>query len=120
MATLPRIVSTPTPKVITALSMTALAADTDVSLDIQGVDQLSVQVTATAATGSNVIACYASNDGTNWVALTSMTVTITGATSALFRLGAPDYRFLQVRFTFGSGSVTGSVLVWVRKLSEQD
>lgn len=118
MASLTRIIANPTPKIITALTMTALAADTDVTIDVQDVDYASVQVTASAASGSNIIACYASNDGTNWVALTSMTVTVTGATTSLFRLGAPDYRYLQVRFTAGSGSVTGSVIVWVRKQNE--
>lgn len=120
MASLTRIIANPTPKIFNALPMAALAADTDVTIDIQDVDYLSVQVTATAASGSNIVACYASNDGTNWVALTSMTVTITGATSVLFRLGAPDYRYLQVRFTAGSGSTTGSVNVWVRKQVEHN
>jgi hypothetical protein len=69
-----------------------------------------------AALGSSTFACYGSNDNSNWVALTSMTVAISAAGTSLFRLGSPDYRYLQLRFTAPvAGALTISAIANVRK-----
>lgn len=68
------------------------------------------------ALGNSTFACYASNDGSNWVALTNMTVTISAGGTSMFRLGSPDYRYLQCRFTAPvAGALTLAVWVNVRK-----
>lgn len=45
--------------------------------------------------GSAVFKLQASNDNSNWVDLTSMTVTISAAGISLFRLGSIDYAYLR-------------------------
>lgn len=45
--------------------------------------------------GTAVFKLQASNDNSNWVDLTSMTVTISAAGVSLFRLGSIDYAYLR-------------------------
>lgn len=102
-----------------ATSLANALAGTAVDITTQGTSADST-FTATAL-GNSTIACYASNDGTNWVALTSQTTTISASGSSLFRLGEPDYRYLQIRFTAPvAGALTLSVYVNVRKQWVQD
>lgn len=73
-----------------------------------------------SALGNSTFACYGSNDATNWVALTAMTVTIAAAGTSLFRLGQPDYRYLQLRFTAPlAGALTISAILNVRKANNE-
>jgi len=102
-----------------ASSLLNALAGTAVDITTQGTSADSA-FTATAL-GSSTVACYASNDGVNWVALTSQTTTISASGSSLFRLGEPDYRYLQIRFTAPTaGALTLTVFVNVRKQWVQD
>ena len=102
-----------------ATSLANAVAGTAVDITTQGT---SVDATFTpVALGSSTVACYASNDGVNWVALTSQTTTISATGTSLFRLGEPDYRYLQIRFTAPTaGALTLTVWVNVRKQWVQD
>lgn len=97
-----------------ATSLANAVAGTAVDITTQGT---SVDATFTpTALGNSTFACFGSNDNSNWVALTSMTVTIAAAGTSLFRLGAPDYRYLQCRFTAPvAGALTISAIVNVRR-----
>lgn len=102
-----------------AVSLAAAVAGTAVDITAQGTT--ADAAFTPAALGSSTFACYGSNDGTNWVALTSMTVTISAAGTSLFRLGSPDYRYLQLRFTAPvAGALTIAVYVNARKLWAQN
>ncbi len=94
-------------------------AGTPVDITTQGT---SVDATFTpTALGSSTFAAFASNDGVNYVALTSQTVTISAAGSTLFRLGSPDYRFCKLLFTAPTaGALTISAYVNSRKLWAQN
>lgn len=97
-----------------ATSLANAVAGTPVDITTQGTSADS-EFTA-AALGNSTFACYASNDGTNWVALTSQTVTISASGSSLFRLGEPDYRYMQCRFTAPVvGALTLTVKINTRK-----
>lgn len=97
-----------------ATSLANAVAGTAVDITTQGT---SVDATFTpTALGNSTFACYGSNDNTNFVALTSMTVTISAGGTSLFRLGQPDYRYLQLRFTAPvAGALTISAIVNVRR-----
>jgi len=111
------VVNSTTIKVASSLVL-ALAGT---PVDITGQGTTADAVFTPTALGSSTLACYASNDGVNWVALTSQTVTITTTGSSLFRLGEPDYRYLQIRFTAPTaGALTLTVFVNVRKQWVQD
>lgn len=97
-----------------ATSLANAVAGTKVNITTQGT---SVDATFTpTALGNSTFACYGSNDNSNWVALTNMTVTISAGGTSLFRLGQPDYRYLQLRFTAPvAGALTISAIVNVRR-----
>jgi hypothetical protein len=98
-----------------ATSLANAVAGTAVDITTQGTS-VDATLTRRPALGSSTFACYGSNDNVNFVALTSMTVTITAAGTSLFRLGAPDYRYLQLRFTAPvAGALTISAIVNVRR-----
>lgn len=96
-------------------NLTDQAADTSAILDCACVDVLSVQVVSTAQTGSSVIALYESVDGSNWVAISGDTETITTAdTNVVWHLEPVFSRYVKVLFTYGSGACTFSVKVTAR------
>lgn len=85
----------------------ALAANKSAIIDCQDIDVLSLQVVSTAQSGSNIIALYESVDGTNFVAVSGDTVTITtGAVNIIWHLDPVFSRYLKVLFTAGSGATT--------------
>lgn len=103
-----------------ATSLANAVAGTPVDITTQGTTADALLTPAVLSGGSCVFACYASNDNVNFVALTSMTVSITAAGTSLFRLGAPDYRYLQLRFTAPvAGALTISALLNVRKTNNE-
>lgn len=89
---------------------TALATNKSAIIDCQDIDVLSLQVVSTAQSGSNVIALYESADGSNFVAISGDTVTITTTpTNTIWHLQPVFSRYVKVLFTAGSGSTTFTV-----------
>jgi hypothetical protein len=98
------------------LATTYLLAVAGTAVDITGAGTTADATLTPSVLAGSVFACYGSNDATNWVALTNMTVNISAAGTSLFRLGTPDYRYLQYRFTAPTaGALTIAVIVNVRK-----
>lgn len=92
------------------MSGTALAANKSAIIDCQDLDVLSLQVVSTAQSGSNVIALYESVDGTNFVAISGDTVTITTTPANVIWHLSPVYsRYTKVLFAAGSGATTFTV-----------
>jgi hypothetical protein len=85
----------------------ALAANKSAIIDCQDIDVLSLQIVSTAQSGSNIVALYESVDGTNFVAVSGATVTITtSAVNIIWHLDPVFSRYLKVLFTAGSGATT--------------
>lgn len=95
------------PQIVVATVANAAAAGSTYTFDLSGVDRASLQLNATlSSTNTDVITLKISNDGVNYVGFSvAKTVTFTGGgtLSALFELGAIDYRYLQVSFATPSG-----------------
>lgn len=111
------VVDANTIKVATSLANAVAGTAVDITTQGTSVDADFIPT----ALGNSTFACYGTNDNTNFVALTSMTVTISAGGTSLFRLGAPDYRYVQLRFTAPvAGALTISAIVNVRKSWIQD
>lgn len=96
----------------------ALAANKSAILDCQDIDVLSLQVVSTAQSGSNIIAVYESVDGSNFVAVSGDTVTITTTpANVIWHLQPVFSRYIKVLFTAGSGSTTFTVSLNARNNS---
>ena len=97
------------------LTGTALAANKSAILDLSEIDVLSMQVVSTAQSGSNVIALYESVDGSNFVAVSGDTVTVTTTpVNVIWHLSPVYSRYLKVLFTAGSGATTFKVTMNAR------
>ncbi len=94
---------------------TALAANKSAIIDCQDIDVLSLQIVSTAQSGSNIIAAYESVDGTNFVALSGLTVTITTTpTDTIWHISPVYSRYVKVLFTAGSGATTFTITMNAR------
>ena len=102
------------------LSKAAQAATVGAIVDLSDIDVASFQVVSTAQSGSNVIALYESVDGTNFVAVSGLTVTITTSpTDTMWHLNPVYSRYYKVLFTAGSGATTFTVTLNARNNTAQ-
>jgi len=86
-------------------------------LDLQDIDIVSVSVTySPVLTGTATIALYESVDGTNYVAISGLTVNVSSPGTTIWHL-APVSRFLKILFTPTSGGVTYSATINARNNS---
>jgi hypothetical protein len=86
-------------------------------LDLQDIDIVSVSVTyAPVLTGTATIALYESVDGTNYVAISGLTVNVASPGTTIWHL-SPVSRFVKILFTPTSGGVTYSATINARNNS---
>lgn len=101
-----------------ATSLVNAVAGTKVDITSQG-------TTADAAftptsLGSSTFALYESNDGTNFIAISGATVTISAAGTSIFHIANPSFRYLQLLFTAPvAGALTISAIMNIRKTNVQ-
>jgi hypothetical protein len=102
------------------MSYAAQAATVGAILDLSDVDVLAIQAVSTAQSGSSVLACYESCDGTNWVAISGLTETITTSnTDVIWHLSPVNGRYLKVLLTYASGAATFTVTITARNNTAQ-
>ena len=102
------------------MSYEAQAATVGAILDLSDIDVLSLQVVSTAQSGSSVLALYESVGGSNWVAISGDTVTITTSnTNTIWHLDPVYSRYLKVLFTYESGACTFNVTISARNNTAQ-
>jgi hypothetical protein len=102
------------------MKYSSLATTTGAVVDLSDIDVCSFQVVSTAQSGSNVIALYESVDGTNFVAVSGVTVTITTLnTDTVWHLNPVYSRYYKVLFTAGSGATTFNVTLNARNNTAQ-
>lgn len=103
------------PMSATLVTWAAAAGATSTYIDCQNLTYVSIGITCTVSSAGNSAAkVQGSNDGVSWVDITSATATLTG-TGAFFliRLGAIDYRYVQLVTGIPSaGTLTGSATVF--------
>lgn len=80
------------------------AGYTDV-VDVFGAKNHSVQITTTLNAGTIAVNWYGSIDGTNFIALESANVDMSGNTSAILKFQNVKLRYIKCRFVSGTGKV---------------
>lgn len=91
-----------------ASSLVLALAGTAVDITAQGT---TADAALTPATLSQVVKLQASNDGTNFSDIASMTVTITAAGNTIFNVGVIYNKFVRVVVTPTAGALTLSVVL---------
>lgn len=87
-------------------------------LDVQDIDVLSVSVTyAPVAAGTATIALYESVDGTNYVAISGLTVAVSAPGTTIWHLSPVYSKWLKILYTATSGGVTYSATINARNNS---
>lgn len=84
-------------------------------LDMQDIDILSMSVTyAPVAGGTATIALYESVDGVNYIAISGLTVSVSGSGTTIWHLNPVFSRWLKILYTATSGGVTYSASINAR------
>jgi len=85
-----------------ATSLANAMAGTAVDITADGAGTLTP-----VAAGSNTLALYKSNDGSNYIAVTDASVTIaTIAINAMLEVANPTYRYMKILYTASAGQIT--------------
>ena len=93
-------------KTLTLLNQTAVAASTSVVINLVEAEGYAVGVHSANGSGSTVVKLQASVDGTNYVDIPSLTVTLTtGGQDTIWYVDRPTYAFAKLVVTYGSGAV---------------
>lgn len=82
-----------------------IATITSLAVNIDEVASFSVQAVFTGAPVGN-IELQGSNDGVNYTLIDLSSASVTGAGSYLINVETPAYSFVQLVYTFGSGTGT--------------
>lgn len=83
--------------VLTVINQTTT---TGVVLDLSNIDIMSISSTyAPVGGGTGTLALYESVDGTNYVAISGLTVSISGAGTTIWHLNPVFSRFLKILYT---------------------
>lgn len=99
----------------TVVSRTNQTTTRGTVLDLQDIDTISVSVTyAPVSGGTATIALYESVDGTNYVALSGLTVNVSGAGTTIWHISPVYSRWLKILYTATSGGVTYSATINAR------
>ena len=105
---------------IKMFNQSAQAVTIGAVVDLSDIDVASIQVVSTAQSGSNVIALYESADGSNYVAVSGLTTTVTTSPVDVIWHVNPVYsRYYKVLFTAGSGATTFVVTLCARNNTSQ-
>ena len=76
-------------------------------LDLQDIDVIAVSVTYTPVSGGTAtIALYESVDGTNYAAITGMTVAVSSSGTVIWKISPVYCKWMKILFTPTSGGVT--------------
>lgn len=86
---------------------TDLSTQKSVVLDVGEADLLSIQIDVIDATGSNLLDLYESVNGTSFVPVASLVITIPGTT--IWHIYPVFSRYKKILFVPGSGSVSFTV-----------
>lgn len=87
-------------------------------LDLQDIDLIAVSVTyAPVAAGTATIALYESVDGTNYVAISGMTVAVSAPGTVIWKVSPVYSKWMKILFTPTSGGVTYSATISARNNS---
>lgn len=87
-------------------------------LDLQDIDIISVSVTyAPVAAGTATIALYESVDGTNYVAISGLTVAVSAAGTTIWHVSPVFSKWMKILYTPTSGGVTYSATINARNNS---
>lgn len=102
----------------TVVSRTNQTTNRGTVLDLQDIDVLSVSVTYTPVlTGTATIALYESVDGTNYVAISGLTVAVSSAGTTIWHLSPVYSKWVKILYTATSGGVTYSATISARNNS---
>lgn len=102
----------------TVVSRTNQTTTRGTVLDLQDIDVFSVSVTyAPVAAGTATIALYESVDGTNYVAISGLTVAVSAPGTTIWHLNPVFSKWLKILFTATSGGVTYSATIAARNNS---
>lgn len=102
----------------TVVSRTNQTTNRGTVLDLQDVDVLSVSVTyAPVLTGTATIALYESVDGTNYVAISGLTVAVSAPGTTIWHVSPVYSKWLKILYTATSGGVTYSATISARNNS---
>ena len=93
--------------------ISAASSATTISADLGDLTGASVQV---SFSGSNVVGSVAllgSNDNVNFATIPSSTTAVSASSGVLYNLNGAQYRYVQVAWTYtsGTGNITTTVLV---------
>lgn len=91
---------------------TNLTTQKSVILDLGECDRLSVGITVSAATGSNLLDLYESVNGIDFVPVASLIITMTGTT--IWHVHPVFSRWKKILYVPGSGSASFTVDINVR------
>lgn len=87
-------------------------------MDMQDIDVLSVSVTyAPVLTGTATIALYESVDGTNYVAISGLTVAVSAPGTTIWHVSPVYSKWVKVLYTPTTGGVDYSVTISARNNS---
>lgn len=87
-------------------------------LDLQDIDVISVSVTyAPVLTGTGTLALYESVDGTNYVAISGLTVAISAPGTTIWHVSPVYSKWMKILYTPTSGGVTYSATINARNNS---
>ena len=102
----------------TVVSRTNQTTNRGTVLNVEDIDVLSVSVTYTPVlTGTATIALYESVDGTNYVAISGLTVAVSSAGTTIWHLSPVYSKYLKILYTATSGGVTYSATISARNNS---
>lgn len=87
-------------------------------LDLQGIDVIAVSVTyAPVLTGTATIALYESVDGTNYVAISGMTVAVSAPGTVIWKISPVYSKWMKILFTPTTGGVSYAATISARNNS---
>lgn len=87
-------------------------------LDVQDLDLIAVSVTyAPVLTGTATIALYESVDGTNYVAMSGLTVAVSAPGTVIWKVSPVYSKWIKILFTPTSGGVTYAATIAARNNS---
>lgn len=102
----------------TVVSRTNQTVTRGTVLDLQDVDILSISVTyAPVLTGTATIALYESVDGTNYVAISGLTVAVSAPGTTIWHVSPVYSKWLKILYTATTGGVTYSATISARNNS---
>lgn len=93
----------------TIFDETNLSTSKSALLDLSEADLVSIGITVTACTGSNLLDLFESVDGINFVPVASLIITIPGTT--IWHIYPVFSQFKKILYTPGTGSATFTVIV---------